>query len=113
MWKPGSWRRQEEMRPQDRGVPDVELKNVEVFSEVSNYGIVRMPGRAYPGCVVQGDTLASLCRTARRVHQLALQTGDEEMADEAELLTEQLEGRLRHYESVLAEHNIPLPYSKL
>jgi hypothetical protein len=90
----------------------VELKSVEVFSEASNYGIVRMPGRAYPGCVVQGDTLASLCRTARRVLRLALQAGEGELADEAEMLVEQLEDRLRHYESVLTQHSIPFPYSK-
>lgn len=36
----------------------MERKELEVFSEASNYGIVRMPGRQFPGCVVQGDSLS-------------------------------------------------------
>ena len=34
----------------------MEVKPLEVFSEDSNFGVVRMPGRSYPGCVIQGET---------------------------------------------------------
>jgi hypothetical protein len=44
------------------------------FSEECNCGIVRMPGRRFPGCVVQGDDLASLLVAAERVHDLARNT---------------------------------------
>ena len=90
----------------------MQMKNVEVFSEASNYAIVRMPGRAYPGCVVQGDTLTSLWRTARRIHDLAIRAGQEELAGEAEMMVGELDDRLRHYEGVLGEANMSLPYSK-
>ena len=44
---------------------------LEVWSEESNLAIVRMPGRQYPGAVLQGDTLMSLVANAKRVHDLA------------------------------------------
>ena len=88
----------------------MEQKHLEVYSETSNYGVVRMPGRAFPGSVIQGDSLAILCEHARSVHRRAVQIADEELVDEAADLLEQLEGRLHHYEQVFADHKIALPY---
>jgi Family of unknown function (DUF6959) len=45
----------------------VPVKPLEVYSDASNYGVVRMPGQNYPACGIPGDPLAILCRTARRV----------------------------------------------
>jgi hypothetical protein len=92
----------------------MEVKPLEVYSEASNYGVVRMPGRAYPGCVVQGDSLATLFRTARRVAYLVKDTG----AAEAELLGDledlcrslSLLDRLLHYQEVLRQEGFDLPY---
>jgi len=36
----------------------MERKEVEVLSEASNYAVIRMPGRHFPGYVVQGDSLS-------------------------------------------------------
>lgn len=90
----------------------MERKEVEVYSEVSNYGIVRMPGRNFPGAVVQGDSLSILCNQARRIVQHAENGTDTELIEEAKELLDLLEDRLSHYEQVLAEHQIPLPYNK-
>ena len=45
----------------------METKFIDVFSELSNYAIVRMPDREFLGCVIQGDSLAILCRLARSI----------------------------------------------
>jgi hypothetical protein len=85
-------------------------KSIEVYDETSNYAIVRMPGRAFPGCVVQGDSLAILLGHARVVLDRARLSPDEELVGEAEELVEHLESRLAHYESVLRAHGIRRPY---
>jgi hypothetical protein len=90
----------------------VETKSLDVFSELPNYGIVRMPGREFPGCVVQGDSLAILCRLARSIVARLDRALDVELREDADELRESLESRLRHYESVLSEHGLPLPYSR-
>lgn len=90
----------------------MELKQLEVFSERSNYGIVRMPDRSFPGCVIQGDSLAILFEAARECHQRAALTGDSELTEELAALVEALDDRLRHYEQVLADHGIERPYNR-
>ena len=88
----------------------MERKELDVFSELSNYAIVRMPGRNYPGCVVQGDSLSILLSSVERAHSLALVTGNSELIDELASLKESLEDRLMHYEQVIKGHGLDLPY---
>ena len=91
----------------------MERIELDVFSQESNYGIVRMPGRSFPGCVIQGDSLAILLRTVMRVLDRVSRVGDEELVDDVGDVVESLQDRLRHYESVLSEHSIQLPYSPI
>jgi len=91
----------------------VEQKMLEVFSETSNSGVVRMPGRAYPGSVIQGDSLSILCCLARAIRQRASASGDAELLEDASELAELLEDRRHHYESVLGDHGLTLPYTKM
>lgn len=88
----------------------MERKEIEVYSEASNYGIVRMPGRRFPGSVIQGDSLSILCALVQSIHKRLAGTDDEELVDDAAELLDLLEGRPRHYEQVLTEHRIELPY---
>lgn len=90
----------------------MQQKELEVYSEDSNLGIVRMPSRRFPGCVVQGDSLYCLVQHAWRIHELARTTGNQDLIDETQALVESLTGRLNHYEVVLGEHGIELPYSR-
>ena len=90
----------------------MERKEIEVFSEASNFAIVRMPGREFPGCVIQGDSLSILHTLAITIRGRVAAWGDEDLAGDAVELVELLESRLTHYERVLAEHGIGLPYSK-
>ena len=88
----------------------MERKELEVFSDLSNYAIVRMPGRNYPGCVVQGDSLSVLLGSVERAHSLALEMGNSELIDELASLKESLEERLMHYEQVIKGHGFDFPY---
>jgi len=90
----------------------MERHALEVLTDLSNYAIVRMPGRNYPGCVIQGDSLSILLRHAERAHPLALATGNQELIDEVESLREALEDRLTHYESVITAHGYNIPYGR-
>ncbi len=90
----------------------MESKPVEIYSEVSNFAIVRLPRRQYPGSVVQGDSLAILLDSARTVWEKVMDSHDLDLVDSARELVESLQSRLDHYESVLREHGISLPYSK-
>lgn len=86
---------------------------IELYSEASNNAIVRVPGRSFPGAVIQGDSLSILHEHAKtlslRLQQLGIQ--DEELLYAAQELQEQLLDRLLHYQKTLAAHDISLPYT--
>lgn len=82
----------------------------ELLSPPSNYAVVQLPQRNYPGVVMQGDSLHILKSQAQRMGRLLAAMDLEELADEIEYLTEQLTEVQNHYERVCAERNISLPY---
>lgn len=90
----------------------MEKLELEIYSQAVNQGIVKMPGRRYPGIVIQGDTMSSLASTAKVIYELAKMTPNIELTEEASDLKDRLDGYLAHYESVLGEHDIELPYFK-
>lgn len=85
-------------------------ESIEVYSDASNGAILRHPGRRYPGVLVQGDTLHSMCVTAESLSKLLAEAGPADAQDEAQFLAEQLRGLVEHYKSVLAQHSIELPF---
>jgi hypothetical protein len=50
---------------------------VEMFSETVNYPVVRVPGRVFPGVVIQGDSLSVLASMAEDILALS-SSGDRE-----------------------------------
>ena len=84
--------------------------DVEIYSDASNYAVLRHPGRRFPGCLIQGDSLSILCQVADSVRRL-LDEGDiDEACDELDELRSMLWDRLKHYEDVLRQHDIELPF---
>ena len=55
-------------------------QSVEVLSDAVNRAVVRMPGRQFPGIVVQGDRLVSLIGAARDIAERAKALGDTELS---------------------------------
>lgn len=88
----------------------VERIEVEVFSNTVNAAVVRLPGRRFPGIVVQGDSLSTLASDVRGALD-ALRAGDtEEASAELESLHRKLETMLAVYEAALDEAGLALPY---
>jgi len=88
------------------------VEQVEIYSDATNAAVLRHPGRRFPGVLVQGDTLWTLCQRADAVcaanrGRLAFQS-----YDELNELRNALQSFLVHYKAVLAEHGIPLPFSE-
>jgi hypothetical protein len=86
------------------------IDQVEILSDATNAAIMRHPGRRFPGLLVQGDTLNSLCRRADLMCQ---EIGRGSPAyEEANDLRNTLQEYLNHYKAVLTEHGIALPFSE-
>jgi hypothetical protein len=86
-------------------------EHVEVLSQAINRPVLRMPGRAFPGILIQGDTLSSLYALARMAHDRAERHDDAELADLTGQMMDELADIIQEYEHVLVYHNRPLPYA--
>jgi hypothetical protein len=88
------------------------IEQLEVYADDVNYAVIKPPGRRFPGAVIQGDSLAILCR---KVVMIAKSVRDgaavgDDFRGELEDVVDSLVGRLLHYQAVLRMHNIKLPY---
>lgn len=82
---------------------------VEIYSDQTNAAIMRHPGRRFPGLLIQGDTLHSLCKEADTI---CAAIGPEHPGfEDANDLRNRLWAFLNHYKVVLTEHHLPLPFS--
>jgi hypothetical protein len=87
------------------------VAQVEIYSDATNQAVLRHPGRRFPGVLIQGDTLSSLCYKADALCASCRSQLDPEMYGELNQLRNALWGFLTHYKFVLGEHSIPLPFS--
>lgn len=88
----------------------MERVEVELFTDGSNNAVVRMPGRQFPGVVVQGDSLWGLRRDVAEIRD-ACRGGDvAEALEAAEFLLENLDAMLMRYSDALERHRIRRPY---
>jgi hypothetical protein len=90
----------------------MDTEPLEVYARDSNYAVIKPPGRRYPGCVIQGDSLAILCRMAKNIAKFAANSSidDEDFLDNVQELNNSLVGRLLHYQDVLSKHGIDFPH---
>ena len=71
-----------------------------------------MPGRNYPGIVMQGDTLSNVFDSVAVVLEAARVRRDEDSYYELLMIAENLQGQLQHYERTLSKRSMPLPYAR-
>lgn len=90
----------------------MEYMELEVYSQATNRAVVKMPGRHFPGLLIQGDSLSSLLHIAESICEKSERTADTDLINESRELKNNLQQLLSHYEATLSKHNIPLPYSK-
>jgi len=88
----------------------MERVEVEVFSTAVNAAIVRLPGRAFPGMVIQGDTLRTLLQDVLELQQVAEGTGSPDLEHAISCLKDNLRQRVEVYEEALKKEGVPLPY---
>ncbi|MFH0175436.1 DUF6959 family protein [Streptomyces cacaoi] len=88
----------------------MERIEAELFTAGGNNAVVRLPGRRFPGVLVQGDSLHIL-RTDMAELVEACDRGDlGDARDAAGLLLAGLDAMLERYGAALDEHEIPRPY---
>jgi len=85
------------------------MDDVKLLSEPTNYAVVQLPGRAFPGVVFQGDSLDSFIADLEE----AIRTNDpDEKTITLRDVIERLRGVQAHYEAVLSREGIELPYTR-
>ncbi|SDO92690.1 hypothetical protein SAMN04487981_114227 [Streptomyces sp. cf386] len=88
----------------------MERIEAELFTDGGHDAVVRLPGRRFPGILVQGDSLHILRSDAAEVVE-ACERGDlDEARGSAGLLRANLDALLARYEAALGEYEIPRPY---
>jgi hypothetical protein len=87
-------------------------ESAELLSAPTNYAVVQLPGRKFPGVVFQGDSLHNLLRRVTELRELTEKHADDEVAASLAELSDSLSEVVQHYEDVCANRGIPLPYSK-
>ena len=85
---------------------------VEILSDATNAAVLRHPDRRFPGVLVQGDTLYSLCAVADAACAAVKPQLGNEAYEELNDLRNRLWSLLNHYKSVLHEHQLPLPFAE-
>ncbi|SEC51711.1 hypothetical protein SAMN05216489_00930 [Streptomyces sp. 3213] len=88
----------------------MERVDVELFTDGGNDAVVRLPGRRFPGVLIQGDSLHILRSDVAEVVE-ACERGDlAEAGESAGLLLAGLDALLTRYSVALANHSIQVPY---
>ena len=83
-----------------------------ILAEVPNSGIVQLPGRRFPGVVVQGDSLSSMFDELASALGHAKSRRDEEAYYATLAVASQLQDLLAAYENTLSAIGSSLPYSE-
>jgi hypothetical protein len=86
------------------------VERVEILADRTNAAVMRHPDRRFPGVLIQGDTLYTLCQGADAACREAgrASAAFDRMNDVRNHLWE----LLNHYKITLAEHDLPLPFSE-
>ena len=85
---------------------------VELYTEQTNYAIIKLPVRKFPGVLFQGDSLFTLYSRINSIAKRISKLKDEELIDDINEIQELLSVLVQNYENVLSEHDIQLPYNK-
>ena len=86
-------------------------ERVEIFSDTTNQAVLRHPSRRFPGVLIQGNSLHSMCRELDSACAAARDVLAPEPYAELNSVRNALWAYLTHYKSVLIEHGLPLPFN--
>ena len=83
---------------------------VESFSTTVNAAVIRLPGRQFPGIVIQGDSLKILVDSVENVARLSSGSTVPDLESAVAELKQILDGYKGAYERALRADGQPLPY---
>lgn len=89
--------------------------NIEVYSQAINQPVMRLPSRAFPGILLQGDTLSSHRGWLQEVQEILsrVQRNDptlDEAKEALDAIVEDLDNLLKHYEATIEKAGFRKPY---
>ncbi|MFZ6760665.1 DUF6959 family protein [Undibacterium sp. Ji50W] len=87
-------------------------ERVTLLSKPTNFAVVQLVERKYPGIVFQGDSLHSLVIRLQNLQLLLRSNRIDDLDIEPGEICEQMRDALTHYEFVCSEQKITLPYPK-
>ncbi|MDF9817130.1 hypothetical protein [Streptomyces sp. SPB162] len=88
----------------------MERVEAELFTDGGNDAVVRLPGRNFPGVLIQGDTLRILQTDVAELAELCAAGDLEEARLVARLLHTDLGEKLQRYTEALEAHGISRPF---
>ncbi|MET8784298.1 hypothetical protein [Streptomyces sp. NPDC004589] len=88
----------------------MERVEAELFTDGGSNAVVRLPGRRFPGVLIQGDSLRILRNDLAEVVEACERSDLAEARDSGDLLLAALDALLTRYEDALRKHGIPRPY---
>ena len=86
----------------------MQIRPVEIYSDATNHNVIRSPNREHPALVIQLDNfmgmyhILSAARTALNDHDVPA------VRDGLDSLDEMMEGFLKHYETVMSQHDLKM-----
>lgn len=86
---------------------------VEIYSDSTNSAVMKHPGRNYPGLLLQGDTLYSLCQLLDEACAALKNKEYDEAQRDINNARNALWAKLSHYKTVLSEHEIAVPFNEI
>jgi hypothetical protein len=93
---------------------------VEALSTTPNAAVLKIPGRAFPGILIQGDSLHILQGLIHRVHAhlVSHDTTNTDLNEDTPLeiveeIKDLLDGYVTAYETTMGDCNYVLPYHKI
>ena len=88
----------------------MERVEVELFTDGSNNAVVRMPGRNFPGVLIQGDSLSVIRSGVAEIRDACRAEGATEALELADFLLEDLDEIVLRYTDALARHGLRKPF---
>lgn len=85
---------------------------LDVITDATNVAVIRMPGRRFPGILLQGDSLNYLRVLSQSLKTRLADIEDEDLVCTVTELEALLQGYARAYEVALEREGLDLPYSK-
>ncbi|MEV7000481.1 hypothetical protein AB0N62_22715 [Streptomyces sp. NPDC093982] len=82
----------------------------ELFTDGGNEAVVRLPGRRFPGVLIQGDSLHVLRSDVAEVVEACERDRLAEAAESAGTVLASLDALLTRYATALERHEIERPY---